>query len=59
MRTLGAFLGHGGSWNACAERLHAHVNTARYRIRRVDELTGRDLSTMADRVDLFLALQAH
>ncbi|MFF5212630.1 PucR family transcriptional regulator [Streptosporangium sp. NPDC000396] len=58
VRTLGTFLECVGSWNACAERLHVHVNTVRYRIRRVEELTGRDLSTMADRVDLFLALRA-
>lgn len=58
VRTLGAFLDCTGSWNACAERLHVHVNTVRYRIRRVEELTGKDLSSMADRVDLFLALRA-
>ncbi|WP_277307459.1 PucR family transcriptional regulator [Spongiactinospora sp. TRM90649] len=57
VRTLGAFLDCAGSWNMCAERLHVHVNTVRYRIRRVEELTGRDLSTMTDRVDLFLALR--
>ncbi|GAA4220731.1 sugar diacid utilization regulator [Streptosporangium album] len=57
VRTLGTFLDCVGSWNACAERLHVHVNTVRYRIRRVEELTGRDLSTMTDRVDLFLALR--
>lgn len=58
VRTLGTFLDCAGSWNICAERLHVHVNTVRYRIRRVEELTGRDLSSMADRVDLFLALRA-
>ncbi|MEZ0075828.1 PucR family transcriptional regulator [Planotetraspora sp. GP83] len=58
VRTLGSFLECAGSWNACAERLHVHVNTVRYRIRRVEELTGKDLSSMADRVDLFLALRA-
>ncbi|GII55355.1 hypothetical protein Pth03_37440 [Planotetraspora thailandica] len=58
VRTLGAFLDSAGSWNACAERLHVHVNTVRYRIRRVEELTGKDLSSMRDRVDLFLALRA-
>ncbi|MEU8268381.1 PucR family transcriptional regulator ligand-binding domain-containing protein [Sphaerisporangium sp. NPDC049002] len=58
VRTLGTFLDCAGSWNVCAERLHVHVNTVRYRIRRVEELTGRDLSSMADRVDLFLALRA-
>ncbi|MEV7009386.1 helix-turn-helix domain-containing protein [Streptosporangium sp. NPDC051022] len=53
VRTLGVFLDRVG-----LERLHVHVNTVRYRIRRVEEPTGRDLSTTADRVDLFLALQA-
>ncbi|MGV9777949.1 PucR family transcriptional regulator [Streptosporangium sp. NPDC003464] len=58
VRTLETFLDCVGSWNVCAERLHVHVNTVRYRVRRIEELTGRDLSTMADRVDLFLALRA-
>ncbi|MFI6786538.1 helix-turn-helix domain-containing protein [Nonomuraea sp. NPDC050383] len=58
VRTLGTFLDCAGSWNACGERLHVHVNTVRYRIGRVEELTGRDLSSMADRVDFFLALRA-
>jgi len=58
VRTLNAFLDCAGSWNTSAELLHVHVNTVRYRIRRVEELTGRDLSTMADRVDFFLALRS-
>ncbi|YCK40705.1 PucR family transcriptional regulator [Actinomadura sp. ATCC 39365] len=57
VRTLGVFLDCSGSWHACAERLHVHVNTVRYRIRRIEELTGRDLSAMSDRVDFFLALR--
>ncbi|WP_157244329.1 PucR family transcriptional regulator [Nonomuraea typhae] len=56
--TLGVFLDTAGSWHACAERLHVHVNTVRYRIKRIEELTGRDLSTMPDRVDFYLALRA-
>ncbi|MFB4287139.1 PucR family transcriptional regulator [Nonomuraea sp. ATR24] len=56
--TLRAFLDCAGSWNACAARMHVHVNTVRYRVKRVEDLTGRDLSTMADRVDFFLALRA-
>ncbi|RZS36361.1 PucR-like helix-turn-helix protein [Herbihabitans rhizosphaerae] len=55
--TLEAFLDSSGSWQRCAERLHVHVNTLRYRMRRVEELTGRSLSTLEDRVDLFLALR--
>ncbi|TDE39955.1 PucR family transcriptional regulator [Nonomuraea mesophila] len=57
VRTLRVYLDRAGSWNACAERLHVHVNTVRYRVRRIEELTGRDLSAMADRVDFFLALR--
>ncbi|WP_049570903.1 PucR family transcriptional regulator [Nonomuraea sp. SBT364] len=56
--TLRAFLDCAGSWNACAERMHVHVNTVRYRVKRVEDLTGRDLSTMTDRVDFYLALRA-
>ncbi|MFC0861151.1 PucR family transcriptional regulator [Sphaerimonospora cavernae] len=58
VRTLEVFLECAGSWNGCAERLHVHVNTVRYRVRRIEELTGKDLSSMADRIDLFLALSA-
>ncbi|MFI6530914.1 PucR family transcriptional regulator [Nonomuraea sp. NPDC050547] len=58
IRTLGIFLDTAGSWQLCAEHLHVHVNTVRYRIKRVEELTGRDLSTMPDRVDFYLALRA-
>ncbi|MER6508190.1 helix-turn-helix domain-containing protein [Nonomuraea sp. NPDC001636] len=57
VRTLDVFLDCSGSWHACAERLHVHVNTVRYRIRRIEELTGRNLSAMSDRVDFFLALR--
>lgn len=56
--TLRAFLGCSGSWARTAEELHLHVNTVRYRIERVQELTGRDLSRLEDRVDVFLALKS-
>ncbi|WP_067482673.1 PucR family transcriptional regulator [Actinomadura hibisca] len=55
--TLAQFLACSGSWTACARRLNLHVNTLRYRIRRIEELTGRDLSSLDDRVDLLLALR--
>jgi DNA-binding PucR family transcriptional regulator len=58
MTTLKAFLACDGSWSACASRMYVHVNTVRYRISRVEALTGRDLSVLADRVDFFLALRA-
>jgi hypothetical protein len=55
--TLEAFLRYDGSWTRCASALHVHVNTLRYRIRRIEELTGRDLSRLDDRVDFYLALE--
>jgi hypothetical protein len=55
--TLREFLACSGSWNACAAKLYVHVNTVRYRIRRIEELTGRDLSRLDDQVDFFLALR--
>ena len=53
-----AFLDCSGSWTRTAEALHVHVNTVRYRIERVEELTGRDLGRLEDRVDVFLALRS-
>jgi hypothetical protein len=55
--TLREFLACSGSWNACAATMYVHVNTVRYRIRRIEELTGRDLSSLDDQVDFFLALR--
>ncbi len=55
--TLDTFLSCAGSWQRCAEQMHVHVNTLRYRLQRVEQLTGRDLSRFEDRVDFFLALR--
>jgi sugar diacid utilization regulator len=55
--TLDTFLSCSGSWHRCAEEMHVHVNTLRYRLQRVEQLTGRDLSRFEDRVDFFLALR--
>jgi hypothetical protein len=55
--TLREFLACSGSWNACAVKMYVHVNTVRYRIRRIEKLTGRDLSSLDDQVDFFLALR--
>jgi DNA-binding PucR family transcriptional regulator len=55
--TLQSFLACDGSWSACAARMYVHVNTVRYRIGRIEAITGRDLSALPDRVDFFLALR--
>jgi hypothetical protein len=56
--TLQEFLASSCSWTRTADAMHLHVNTVRYRIERVEQLTGRDLSRLEDRVDVFLALKS-
>lgn len=58
LATLRAFLDCSGSWTHCAELLHLHVNTLRYRIQRIEDLTHRSLATLDTRVDFYLALRA-
>ena len=56
--SLRTFLEHNGNWESAARALAVHRHTLRYRIRRVAELTGRDLDAAGDRVEFWLALQA-
>ena len=56
VRRSRAFFDHGCRWRATAAALHIHHNTLRYRLKRVEELTGRDLSLVADRLDMQIAL---
>jgi purine catabolism regulator len=58
MRSLEAFIEENGQWERAARRLYCHRHTLRYRIRRVEELTGRDLSSARDRIEFWLALRA-
>jgi PucR C-terminal helix-turn-helix domain len=55
--TLEAFLACSGSWTKAAEAMFIHVNSLRYRIRRIEELTGRDPRSLADQAALLLALR--
>jgi sugar diacid utilization regulator len=41
---------------AAADQLYVHVNTARYRLRKIEERTGCDLRRLADVLDLLVAL---
>ncbi|MGW6856052.1 PucR family transcriptional regulator ligand-binding domain-containing protein [Streptomyces xanthophaeus] len=55
--TLEVFLANNCSWARTAEALHLHVNTVHYRIERVQVLTGRDLSRLDHKLDLYAALR--
>ena len=58
LRSLEAFIEQNGQWERAARELYCHRHTLRYRIRKVEELTGRDLSRARDRIEFWLALRA-
>ncbi len=58
LKSLEAFLEQNGQWEKAARELFCHRHTLRYRIRRVEQLTGRDLSSARDRIEFWLALKA-
>jgi purine catabolism regulator len=58
LRSLEAFIERNGQWERAARDLYCHRHTLRYRIRRIEELTGRDLGQAQDRIELWLALRA-
>ena len=56
--SLQAFLQHNARWETAAAELFVHRHTLRYRMRKVEELTGRDLTSSFDRMEFWLALRA-
>ena len=56
--TLARFLDCGGNYDATAAALTVGRTTVRYRVRRVQELTGHDLGDPETRFQLHLALKA-
>jgi DNA-binding PucR family transcriptional regulator len=58
IRSLETFIEQNGQWERAARELFCHRHTLRYRIRRVEQLTGRDLSSARDRIEFWLALRA-
>lgn len=57
LRSADSFIEHNGHWEHAAKALYCHRHTLRYRIRRVEQLTKRDLSCARDRIELWLALR--
>lgn len=56
--SLRTYLSHNRSLKTTSEVLHVHKQTVIYRMRRVEELTGRRLGNMEDVVNFWLALRA-
>ena len=58
VRSLACFLEANGHWGDAAGKLYVHRHTLRYRMKRVEEITGRDLDQSQDRMEFWLALKA-
>jgi purine catabolism regulator len=58
LRSLEAFIENNGQWERAAREVYCHRHTLRYRMRKVEELTGRDLGRAHDRIEFWLALRA-
>ena len=57
LRSLDVFIENNGHWEKAASALYCHRHTLRYRIRRVEQLTGRDFNSARDRIEFWLALR--
>jgi purine catabolism regulator len=58
VHSLRVFLAHNAQWETAATELGVHRHTLRHRIAKVEELTGRSLTSAQDRTEFWLALQA-
>jgi sugar diacid utilization regulator/putative methionine-R-sulfoxide reductase with GAF domain len=58
VRTLEAFYAHAERLRPAAQALFIHVNTLKYRLSRIEALTGRRLENAVERLDLYVALHA-
>ncbi|MGI5135341.1 MULTISPECIES: PucR family transcriptional regulator [unclassified Streptomyces] len=56
--TFQCWIDAAGNATATAQALHCHSNTVRYRLRKLEDLTGRSLQTPGDTAELVAALRA-
>jgi PucR family transcriptional regulator, purine catabolism regulatory protein len=57
--TLRAILRHDRSWRLAAAELHIHKQTLAYRIRKIEQLTGRGLTKTEHVAEWWFAVRAH
>jgi hypothetical protein len=58
LTTLRVWFAEDGATSSAAAKLHVHRNTVRYRLRRLEDLTGRSLARPTGLAELHLALEA-
>jgi sugar diacid utilization regulator len=56
LKTLSAYLRHNGNFQVAGEELHMHRNTVRYRLERIEEISGLKLDRYQDRLMAEVAL---
>ncbi|OMG47983.1 hypothetical protein BK140_18580 [Paenibacillus macerans] len=54
VHSLEVFLAHDSNVKAAADALHVHANTLNYRLKRIGEIGGIDLTDMEQKVTLYL-----
>lgn len=59
IESLAAYIEANGRWADAAAGLGVHRHTLRYRIGKIEKLTGRNPTAARDRLELWLALRAH
>ncbi len=59
IKTLEAYFNHLGNLRATSDALHVHRNTLLYRLERIKDISGMDLSNADEHFALWLALRAH
>jgi DNA-binding PucR family transcriptional regulator len=58
LRTLEVYLCHDSNLKESADALHIHENTLSYRLKRISQISGIDLSSMDQKVTCYLELKA-
>ncbi|HTU15216.1 MAG TPA: PucR family transcriptional regulator ligand-binding domain-containing protein [Solirubrobacterales bacterium] len=58
LHSLDVYLECNGNWERAAKLLYCHRHTLRHRIRKIEEMSGRDLHRVNDRIEFWLALRA-
>ncbi|RKE17893.1 CdaR family transcriptional regulator [Streptomyces sp. TLI_171] len=58
LSTMATWFAVDGSADKAAKLLYCHPNTIRYRLRRIEQLSGRSFERRLDSAELYIALQA-